>query len=187
MIENMCGLIGMHYSEKTYNNIVKVLECYRSILFGKNIFDYDLIDKMTLEETIPAIYKGFISNEPISDELTYKIIVHIVNDDELSYIMDTVLNKIKAFDKIGEDYYKIIKGLYCTEAFPIAKNIINDLHIDKSAYAYRKKEAIMLTGVVFWQEFLKFWKNGKAEMKEIEAKYGRTGMLSEKYAFHTEN
>ena len=186
MIESMCCLIGMHYTEKTYNNIVKILECYRSILFGKNIFNYDLVDKMTLEDVIPAIYKGFISEELISDELTYKIIIHIINDEQLSNMVNNAMEKIRNFDKIGEDYYKIIKGLYCTEAFPIAKNIIIDLNIDKSAYAYRKKEAIMLAGVVFWQEFLRFWNNGKSEMKEIEAKYGRTGMLSEKYAFHTE-
>ncbi len=184
-IQRAGSIFDVNYDDKTYRNIKKILECHRECIFGPDFFDFSLAGKSPISDMIPYLYRCFISRDEISDAAVNKMVMQILNDEKTADVLYDTLEQIKAFTAEekkkktnsdtdeGELYYKILKRLYFTEAYPVETDIYLDLDLSPNQYSYRKEEATMLFGIYFWQRCLAYWDTRKEDIGRIQLEEGR--------------
>lgn len=177
MIQKLGLLYGVNYDHKTFRNITKILECYREYVFGQDIFDFSMMGKRSMSELLPCLYRQFISKEEISDQIVNTMVIQIINDEFTKGILEKTIEDIKKFSDIGEEYFYILNNLFFTKDNISNTDIYLDLDYSPAQYSYRKEEAIMVFGIYFWQECLKYWTNRVEEMDKIKIEMDRCDLM----------
>lgn len=174
MIERYCNALGISYTEKTYQNIKLVLECFSEIRSGRNLIDLSIIKRRPVAELIPMLYEAFLKEQLVEYALIMEILSQLQNHEGLDQVVNNIIDSLdKNYGDVGRIYKIIIEELYLNNPFPNTKDILEKTGLTRSAYAYRKKEAIMLVGCVFWQECLKTWTPTKDALEQAEKSAGR--------------
>ncbi len=185
-IELTGAYYGVSYDDKTYKNIVAILESYRTITFTKTIFDYTITGGESLEELLPYFYRRLIKNEPLGKECVTRLIRQMLNDEKTMGILNDTLEGIKEYssssddegnDQIGLLYYDILDRLFFKELKPVKTRIYIDLDLESHVFSYRMEEAIMLFGIYFWQRCLSLWEGWREKEKLIQIEEGRKDLI----------
>ena len=79
-------------------------------------------------------------------------IFHICRTAWIMEVVDQVLNSVKEFNPFGELYRDILRLAYFDEKNMTDQEVIDELSLERSTYYRRKKEAILLCGVLLWDE-----------------------------------
>ena len=66
--------------------------------------------------------------------------------------MDRVLGSVKDFNPFGKLYHDILKLAYFDEKNMSDQGVSDELNLERSTYYRRKKEAILLCGILLWDE-----------------------------------
>ncbi|MBQ9333914.1 MAG: DUF1492 domain-containing protein [Lachnospiraceae bacterium] len=66
--------------------------------------------------------------------------------------MDRVLSSVKDFNPFGELYHDILRLAYFDEKDMCDQEVMDELAMERSTYYRRKKEAILLCGILLWDE-----------------------------------
>ena len=66
--------------------------------------------------------------------------------------MDRVLESVKEFNPMGDLYHDILKLAYFDEKDMTDQDVMDELAMERSTYYRRKREAILLCGVLMWDE-----------------------------------
>ena len=174
MIERYCNALGISYTEKTYQNIKLVLECFSEIRSGRNLIDLSIIKRRPVAELIPMLYEAFLKEQLVEYALIMEILSQLQNHEGLDQVVNNIIDSLdKNYGDVGRIHKISIEELYLNNPFPNTKDILEKTGLTRSAYAYRKKEAIMLVGCVFWQECLKTWTPTKDALEQAEKSAGR--------------
>ncbi len=177
---------GVSYDDKTYKNIVDILESYRMITFNKAMFDYTITGSESLEELLPYFYRRLIKDEPIGKECVTRLIRQMLNDKKTMKILNDTLEGIKGYssssddkgnDQLGLLYYDILDRLFFKELKPVKTRIYIDLDLESHVFSYRMEEAIMLFGIYFWQRCLSLWEGWREKEKLIQIEEGREDLI----------
>lgn len=65
-------------------------------------------------------------------------------------LIDSAMIKINEYPENGHTYYEILSKCYLTPSKYKDSEIINEIHMERSVYYERKKEAMMLLGITLW-------------------------------------
>ena len=177
IIQTIGLLYGVKYDGKTFENIKKLLICYREYVYGQDIFDFTIIKDIDMNDVVPQVYREFISTKEISDTLVNLLVLQVINNEVANNIMKKTIKEIKRFKKIGDDYCYILEKLFFSNARNSNTDIYLDLDYSPAQYSYRKEEAIMLFGIYFWHECMKVWADRETEMPQIMKDMDRYDLL----------
>ncbi len=184
-IELYGGTFGVGYDKKTYKNIEKILKCHKEYMKNRDMFDFGVTGKDSIEKIAPFVYRNFIGKKEIGQAVVNRMVMQILNDEKTEDILYDTLEDIKKFrlvdqpddeEPLGQLYYKILREMYFTDACPTNTEVYTKLDLDSHVYSYRKQEAVMLFGIYFWQKCLGFWKDWRENQTLIQKEEGRTDL-----------
>lgn len=79
-------------------------------------------------------------------------IFHICRTAWIMDVVDQVLCSVKEFNPFGNLYHDILRLAYFDEENRTDQEVIDELDLERSTYYRRKKEAILLCGILMWDE-----------------------------------
>ena len=79
-------------------------------------------------------------------------IFHICRTAWITEVMDRVLSSVRDFNPFGELYHDILQLAYFDEKNMSDQGVSDELNLERSTYYRRKKEAILLCGILLWDE-----------------------------------
>ncbi len=62
LIERIGELYGVNYDDKSLQNIKRILENHREIIFNRDVFDFSIAGCESLEKVMPYAYRNFIAD-----------------------------------------------------------------------------------------------------------------------------
>ena len=93
-----------------------------------------------------------LTKEELRDASINSAIFHIYRTNWCMKVVDKVLEKVKEFYQYGETYYDILTKAYLNEEDMKDSAVLQELSLDRSTYYRRKREAILLCGILMWEE-----------------------------------
>ncbi len=177
-IERLFQRYGVHDTDKTYGNILTLLEAFTNA--RKDMKYYPEQDKnIAAWESAPDLFRAMLGADPIPQEKISDLIEDMMAGGYLDDIIRKTHEEVLGFSQEGEDYYKILKVLFLGEK--TYRGIAADLKIgmSHSTIQRRKVLAVKLFGVLFWKNLTADWDNSTEEMQRIEREEGRDGSLSD--------
>ena len=182
LIESYCAGFGIEYTEINYQNFKKIFECFSNLNSGKNIIDYSIIKRRPMTTLLPLMYEEFLKEEILDTRLIIEFLSQFRENKNFAKTInniDTALNN--DFGPIGITYKVIIKDLYFDSPFPNISEILSKTNLSRSAFAYRKKAAVMLVACILWKECLKIYRPSKKALEQAEINAGRHQGISTIY------
>lgn len=79
-------------------------------------------------------------------------IFRIFRTEWITKVVWTVLKKVKEYPLYGEQYYNILTKKYIDEEDMKDEQVVSELDMDRATFYRRKKEAILLCGILMWEE-----------------------------------
>lgn len=67
-------------------------------------------------------------------------------------VIRCVMNRVREFHSVGDIYYEILQRAYFSKEKEADLDIADDLHLERSNYYRKKKEAVLFFGVLLWEE-----------------------------------
>ncbi|MCR5399066.1 MAG: hypothetical protein K6E68_05960 [Lachnospiraceae bacterium] len=67
-------------------------------------------------------------------------------------IIDTVKDRLREYHGWGEVYYEILTRSYFNKDKMTDQEVADELALERSTFYRRKKEAILLCGILMWEE-----------------------------------
>lgn len=186
LIRLMAAAVGVNCSHKTYFNFKSFLEVYAQLKYNLQYLTYNLPRKGS-EDLAPALFEAMISAEVIPKKKVEELIIQLYRKQMIEAQIMKTLSLVKAFYQDGELYYKILDLLYFGETVYSNNEVQRMVGYSRGQYQKRKRQAVMLFGIIFWTEIIKFWENSADEMKEIEDRIGRSNRLSSAHRNEIEN
>ena len=89
------------------------------------------------------------------DQITASIdsaIFHICRTAWIMDVVDRVLQSVREFSPMGDTYHDILKLAYFDEKYMTDQEVMDELAMERSTYYRRKREAILLCGILLWDE-----------------------------------
>lgn len=170
-------LVGVNYTDKTYENFKCFLERYAYLKSDVSLVSENCVNEFW--EEAPALFGDMISYMSVPVDRIDAYLVKLINSHQYMEIIEKTRDKVREFSGEGELYYMILTKLYFLEE-PLTDGQVEKLSkYSHGTYYLKKKYAIMLYGICFWSQIYDHWMNSKEEMKYIEAKHGRDGSLAE--------
>ncbi len=176
-IRLMAKAVGVNCSDKTYGNIKSFLEVYASLKYNLQYLTYNL-PSMRVTDLAPELFEAMISEESIPKKRVEELIIQLYRKEKVDALVTKTLDRVKAFYQDGELYQKILYFLYFGEnVYPnsVVEKMVGYSH---GQYQNKKRQAVMLFGILFWTEIIKNWENSADEMSGIEDRLGRDHNLS---------
>ena len=93
-----------------------------------------------------------LTKEELRDASINSAIFHIYRTNWCLKVVERVLEKVKEFYQYGETYYGILTKAYLNEEDKKDLAVAEELQLDRSTYYRRKKEAVLLCGILMWEE-----------------------------------
>ncbi|WP_029319863.1 hypothetical protein [Butyrivibrio sp. AE3004] len=186
LIELSGGLFNVNYDKKTYKNIEKILKCYKFYMQNRDMFNYGVMGKDSLEKVAPFVYRHFISETEIEQAAVDKMVMQILNDEKTEGILYDTLEELKKFKvnapteeeaNLGMLYYNILDMLYVSEEDYNNTDVYLALDLDSHKFSYRKEEAVMLFGIYFWQRCLESLGDWQSLLEKIQKEEGRFDLM----------
>ena len=79
-------------------------------------------------------------------------IFHICRTAWIMDVVERVLQSVQEFNPFGDLYHDILKLAYFDEKDMCDQEVMDELAMERSTYYRRKKEAILLCGILLWDE-----------------------------------
>ncbi len=138
----------------------KLLESYRGALWlrGGSRGGGDLEGSLLFcEEGVRQIKQWYVNlRELTKEELKAasidSMIFHVCRTEWIFGVFDSVMKKIGEYYEYGRVYYDILTRAYLSEDRPTDAVVAEELAMDRSTFYRRKKEAILLCGILLWEE-----------------------------------
>ena len=142
--------------EDTFVIAKKLLENFRSAIWMQGGLS-DAARSILMGERKREVKQWYINlkkltREELRDASINSAIFHIYRTDWILKAVDVVLEKVKEFYPSGEVYYNILAKAYFDEEDKKDLEVAEELALDRSTYYRRKKEAILLCGMLLWEE-----------------------------------
>ena len=143
--------------EEDYEKTKKILKLYRSVCWAtKNRADAAREENEMLCGTgldAALIYLEAFAPYKMQEQFENRIGSLFQTRWLIERVEETVC-RVKEYPGLGTLYYDILFRAYFS-FFPYTESeILEELHIERSRYYDRKKEAIFLFGILFWGEIL---------------------------------
>ena len=155
LIRQVCRVRRLD-EDDTYTITRRLLEKFRSALWihsgvsdaAKAILTGD--GKRQVKEWYLAL-KSFTRKDQITASID-SAIFHICRTAWIMDVVDRVLESVKEFNPMGDLYHDILKLAYFDEKDMTDQDVMDELAMERSTYYRRKREAILLCGVLMWDE-----------------------------------
>ncbi len=155
MIHKLGKLRGLNI-EDTITITKSLLENYRSAIWLRG----------GLSESAKAVMKGEgaeevkqwyinlkeLTNDEINEASIGSAIFRIFSTEWITKVVKASLNKVREFPQHGELYYNILTKKYLNEEDMKDEQVVSELDMDRATFYRRKKEAILLCGILMWEE-----------------------------------
>ena len=151
-IHSLCA--AHHLQEQNlYKRARLLLSSYGSLCWSRLDRNESAKDPFTDEEALNthlafAYLKEFSDAESKRDFVTR--IAKLMDVRLLQEIVNHALIRVKEFPVFGEIHFEILSKCYLSSVEYREDDILFAMDIERSRYYDRKKEAIMLFGIVFW-------------------------------------
>ena len=86
------------------------------------------------------------------DEEIDSMIFHVCRTDWIERVIRVVMDRVREFHYYGEDYYRILDLSYFAPDKRTDQEIIAEVALERATYYRRKKEAVLLIGILLWEE-----------------------------------
>ena len=155
LITRLCKARGLD-AEDTYEIAKKLLENYRSAIWLQGGLP-DTARAIMEGEKVQEVKQWYVNlkeltKEELRDASINSAIFHIYRTNWCLKVVERVLEKVKEFYQYGETYYGILTKAYLNEEDKKDLAVAEELQLDRSTYYRRKKEAVLLCGILMWEE-----------------------------------
>ena len=93
-----------------------------------------------------------LTKEEIRAKSIDSMIFHVCRTDWILRVIKVVMDRVEMFPEFGKLYYVILQMAYFEKDKKSDQEILEKLNLERSTYYLRKKEAILLCGVLIWDE-----------------------------------
>ena len=106
------------------------------------------------KEEVRKWYLGLkdLTKEQLEDTSVDSMIFHICRTDWILRVINVVMERVKIFHITGGLYYEILNKAFFSKDMLSEDEIAEELCLARSTYYRRKREAILLCGVLLWEE-----------------------------------
>ena len=153
-IKRICKM--RHLNERdVYRITKKLLEMYRDAIWacGGVVGGTNSILQNEGKEEVRKWYlnlKELKSTE--KDEQIESMIFHVCRTDWIGRVIHVVMERVREFHYYGEEYYEILNRSYFSLERRSDPEIFLAVAMERATYYRRKKEAVLLMGVLLWEE-----------------------------------
>lgn len=152
IIHSNCKMLNMD-EEGLKNRAVLVLKYYRRICWQT----FEGIDnvKMEFEEFSSNGLEGALTYletfAPDREKDIFEVRIRKLFESKwMIDLVDSAMRKVKDFPQGGDEYFEIISMKYLNRFNYTESEILDQLHLERSRYYDKKKEATMVFGLAFW-------------------------------------
>ena len=153
LIQQMCRSRDLDVGY-TFKVSRRLLESYRNALWLHGGFSgiKDSILKAEGKDIVMEWYLRLkdLTKEEMSGINIDSMIFNICRTEWIICAINSVMEKVRAFHRMGELYYDILIGAYFSTEQKTDLELVEDLALERSTYYRRKKEAVILCGVLLW-------------------------------------
>ena len=154
-IKRMCEEHHLNIKD-TYSIMKRLLELYRNAIGYRNSITggANAILQAEGKEEVRQWYLNLekLTREEIRAKSIDSMIFHVCRTDWILRVIKVVMDRVKMFPEFGELYYNILQIAYFEKDKMSDQEIVEKLNLERSTYYRRKKEAILLCGVLLWDE-----------------------------------
>lgn len=93
-----------------------------------------------------------LTHEEFESTSIDSMIFHICRTDWILRVINVVLDRVKAFHNMGDTYYEILTREFFSKTIYTDDEIAEELSMGRSTFYRRKREAILLCGILIWEE-----------------------------------
>ncbi len=134
----------------------KLLEHYRNAIWMNGVItgEKNSILQNEGKEEVRKWYLGLkdLTKEQMEDTSVDSMIFHICRTDWILRVINVVMERVKIFHITGGLYYEILNKAFFSKDMLSEDEIAEELCLARSTYYRRKREAILLCGVLLWEE-----------------------------------
>lgn len=154
-IKRMCVEHHLNITD-TYSIMKRLLELYRNAIGYRNSITggANAILQAEGKEEVRQWYLNLekLTREEIRAKSIDSMIFHVCRTDWILRVIKVVMDRVKMFPEFGDLYYDILQMAYFNKDKISDQDIMEQLDLERSTYYRRKKEAILLCGVLTWDE-----------------------------------
>ena len=167
-IERIGKIVGVNYTDKTYENFKQFLEMYAEMKSDVRLFDIDM-DEVKLQKVAPMLFEAMMISEPIPRDMIEELVMIVVQSGKTPRLIQESLENVRKFSPDGEQYHQILWQLYFDDTIHSNIEVELSLNCSHRTYHNKKRYAVMLFGIACWGEIMSYWKDARREMQKIEA------------------
>lgn len=153
-IKRICKM--RHLNEKdVYRITKKLLEMYRDAIWasGEVIGGVNSILQNEGKEEVRQWYLKLEDTESEdTDEKIERMIFHVCRTDWVGRVINCVMIRVKEFHYYGDIYFEILNKSYFLPERRTDQEVIDEVALERATYYRRKKEAVLLAGILLWEE-----------------------------------
>ena len=155
LISQLCKSRGLD-GDDTYAIAKRLLENYRSAMWLQGGLS-DTARSIMEGENVQEVKQWYINlkeltKEELREASINSALFHIYRTNWCMQVVEAVLAKVKEFYPYGDIYYEILTKAYLNEEDKKDLTVAEELQLDRSTYYRRKKEAVLLCGILMWEE-----------------------------------
>jgi hypothetical protein len=155
LISQLCKSRGLD-GDDTYAIAKRLLENYRRAMWLQGGLS-DTARSIMEGENVQEVKQWYINlkeltKEELREASINSALFHIYRTNWCMEVVETVLAKVKDFYPYGDVYYEILTKAYLNEEDKKDAVVLEELSLDRSTYYRRKREAILMCGILMWEE-----------------------------------
>ncbi len=155
VIRQLCKVKRLN-EDDTFCISKKLLEHYRNVLWMNEEMEQKTGDDSAYggNGEIREWYHRFreLKSETKRSESIDSLIYHVGRTSCIIGIIDTVKDRLREYHGCGEVYYEILTRSYLNKDKMTDQEVADELALERSTFYRRKKEAILLCGILMWEE-----------------------------------
>ncbi len=155
-IHSFCATNKMD-EQNLYKRARLLLSSYGGLCWSRSAWDVLTKDPFSTEDALCAQLAFHYLRNYSEDETKQEFITRVSNLMDVRVLQEIVnhtLLRVREFPVFGKIHFEILNKCYFSSVGYQEDDILFDLDIERSRYYDRKKEAIMLFGIVFWTSAL---------------------------------
>lgn len=166
-ISYLCRMAGILWEDRAYVNMKNFLEMYS--LARKDIkYVSNFSSEYNLEYLCNLLFESMASGCRISkNELlcgAYGLLCNGKADD----IMEQCMGDIEEYQLEGKIYHRILTELFFDDNLSLNYVLENEMGYSHASFQKKKKEAVLLFYVVFWNKIALLWNNYDVKRVQFE-------------------
>ena len=155
LIRQLCRMRNLN-EDDTLTITKKLLEQYRNALWmsGSITGGANSILQCEGKEEVRQWYLHLkdLTQDELDDASIDSMIFHVCRTDWILRVINCVMVRVKDFHSGGDIYYEILDKSYFSKEKETDQEIAEVLHLERSNYYRKKKEAVLFFGVLLWEE-----------------------------------